>query len=341
MTSIIKTSVLRAAVLTAFDRGRYTVHFGTTPTGDDLAVVPASIVLDLGERDDDLLGAEPCSNCDGAGHVGAIAGEPNTFMGCTACMGFGVVKREVDTLWTVSREQAERLARHASPFHSDDHGAAVPAQDGHGCRGEDVAPVIKGMADVAADLRAKVQPLQAGDTVRVLKYWEGHVAPITKIEDDMIFLSHPGHGLGAFKPEEVERIAPAAPTPPAPGPLTSAEGLMRGDVLRVKVGREGSGEIKRVRALDGPRHVWEDGDDERSYHFDCYDFIGRPDADGWLPWSGGANPVGSAVVTVIFRDGQRLKAAGDILDPFWSIDSTGDGIDRFQIVDMPPLSGDA
>lgn len=112
MTSIIPTSVLRAAVLSAFDRGRYSVTFATTPAGDDLAVVPSAIILNLEEQDDDMLGSEPFE-------LFTEAEEQELRRDVVMAMS-GVISRDV----------AEKLAAFdiSQVFASDDHGPAVPAQ---------------------------------------------------------------------------------------------------------------------------------------------------------------------------------------------------------------------
>lgn len=53
MSYIIKLDDLRHAIARAVDLGRYTVQFGTEPVSGGVEVVPASITLDLRERDDD------------------------------------------------------------------------------------------------------------------------------------------------------------------------------------------------------------------------------------------------------------------------------------------------
>lgn len=126
MTSIIKTEVLRAAVVSAFDRGRYSVRFETQPTGADLAVVPSSITLDLGERDDDLFEdfSDELAKREGL--------EPRTVhFGYTMAPGLAekIARRNLEEALGLGADLlgAEAVAEAMEAFVSDDHGAAIPA----------------------------------------------------------------------------------------------------------------------------------------------------------------------------------------------------------------------
>lgn len=268
MTSIIKTSVLRAAVLSAFDLGRYTVQFGVNPSGDDLAVVPASIVLDLAERDDD-------------GFLDITLGETTS-----------------------------RVAR----LPHDDHGPAIPAQS------------VNTMADVAADLRGKPWPNAESDTI------------VERLND-------------TFSAQPVYDPRPA-PEPPV-GPLTSTEGLKVGDVLRVIWASKYGG---MLGASDGEVAVVKDLHQNvtsvrvsmptleggvESFDIDRFAYVGRPDADGWMDWPGGENPVGDALVEVDHRDEDWYSTGrASIWAKAWRHEAEERNIVRFRLIDTPPATSD-
>jgi hypothetical protein len=99
---------------------------------------------------------------------------------------------------------------------------------------------------------------------------------------------------------------------PTPGPLTSESVnlLVNGDLLRViehGMACAGPGDLMIVDdALDGlvfchkpndPDYVWQRIPSSR------FTFIGRPDADGWMLWSGGENPVPGQRVVLRLRSG--------------------------------------
>ena len=110
MTTIIDLNDLRHSINRALNLGRYTIVVKTAGAEQ----VPASITLDLLERDDDgfkwpveaeafpegmpsasrwatttELPPKPCGECDGKGHVGPIQGRADAVQGCTVCMGLG------------------------------------------------------------------------------------------------------------------------------------------------------------------------------------------------------------------------------------------------------------
>ena len=365
MTSIIQTSVLRAAVLSAFDRGRYQVQFGTAPAGDDIAVVPASINLDLAERDDDLLGAEPFELFTDA--------------------EVRELRREV------AAYQPESIV--AGMFGADDHGPAVPAQDGprvyeFALQGADCrfttpktldevqvghAPdmnafhaadwvhvydrvtrerrtlkrpaedkIVKGLADVAADLRGGVSrdPLEQA----LASVLEGHEGRISKPGEWRVWRD--GDGRARWERfTQFEAVDPAPVPPPAPGPLTSAEGLVRGDVLRCI--REGDGGMTEGRIVRIDRmHEWPGGHKEAvinglCWRHDRFAFVGRPDADGWMDWPGGENPVGEATIDYLMASGgPATQERAENLRWEWAMSGNGGDIVRFRLVDMPSLPSD-
>ena len=367
MTSIISTAVLRAAVLSAFDRGRYSVTFATTPAGDDLAVVPSAIILNLEEQDDDLLGS-------------------------------------ANDLWPelfTDAEERELRREVSEAFGADDHGPAVPAQDGPrvyefalqdaDCRfttpktldevqvghapdmnafhaadwvhvydrvtrerrtlkrpAED--KIVRGLADVAADLRdgAARDPLEQA----LASVLEGHEGRVSKPGEWRVWRD----GAGRVRWErfaQPEAVDPAPVPPPAPGPLTSADGLVRGDVLRIVQ----CGTILRFDSVvaDGEAYagqLWtflggHDAEPNAIFPIHQLAFVGRPDADGWMDFPGGENPVGDAMIEAEYDDGEKIRwpceasklgyaFSRDESHEFWD----GSSIVRFRLVDMPSLPSD-
>lgn len=320
MTSIISTAVLRAAVLSAFDRGRYKVHFGTAPAGDDIAVVPASICLDLGERDDDLMFFEK---------NGIITAEERL-------------------------EIADFIEQHGA----DDHGPAVPAQDGprvYEFAFQDAVPHYGFFPAELIDVTQNHAPdyvaasnadwVHVYDRVtrerRTLKR-PGADRIVKGLADVAADLRRPNTASGTAPTDNSLINAPvvAIHTPSAPGPLTSAEGLLRGDVLRCIRGVDeiAEGQIVRVQQM----HEWPGGHKEAiidglCWRHDRFAFVGRPDADGWMDWPGGENPVPGQSVFTLTLDCRPVQNASEDLD--WRADFSNP-IRRFRLVDLPALPYD-
>jgi hypothetical protein len=349
MTSIIPTAVLRAAVLSAFDRGRYQVHFGTAPAGDDIAVVPTSINLDLAERDDDLL------NCD--------------------------------TFELFTDAEAQELRREVSvAFAADDHGPTVPTDGWTLIRRSvntprDTGPIVYEFALQEAVAYNGFRPVRldaatqnhAPDYVAASNADWVHV--YDRVTRERRTLKRPGedrvvkvmadvaHGkssalcdavaaaLGddpAMRRAAVEAgyaslkdyVEAPAPAPvsvpaPAPGPLTSAEGLVRGDVVMCR-NKPTRAFVGRVAHISADRLAVEVvGRDRASFCnvSDC-SFIGRPDADGWMDWPGGENPVPGASVFTLTAACRAVQNKSEDLD--WSTSFTNP-IHRFRLVDLPAL----
>ena len=121
---------------------------------------------------------------------------------------------------------------------------------------------------------------------------------------------------------------------PTPGPLDSESVtlLVKGDLLRGPDGsvfkfdrpyeaidyhdRNGA----YLQRADGTEFVLKDGGGPKSQWFANLTFIGRPDADGWMPWSGGENPVPGQAVEVRLRNGHEYEGYSS---EQWSADWTG------------------
>ncbi|WP_313444560.1 hypothetical protein [Brevundimonas sp.] len=121
---------------------------------------------------------------------------------------------------------------------------------------------------------------------------------------------------------------------PTPGPLDSesVKLLVKGDLL----------------LLDG-QPVWflnlfmggiraDNGSDERisalpSYRFA---FIGRPDESGWIPWSGGENPVPGQRVSVRLRDGAETDPEPSNM-VFWRHQSRSFDVVSFRLAPTAPV----
>lgn len=309
MTSIIQTAVLRAAVLSAFDRGRYSVTFSTAPAGDDLAVVPSAIILNLEEQDDDLLGSERFE------------------------------------LFTEAEErELRREVREA--FGADDHGPAVPAQDGPRVYEFALQDAVAYNSFIPVQLDAATQN-HAPDYVAASNADWVHV--YDRMTRERRTLKRPTEDKIVKGLADVAADLRAKPVPmPAHGPLTSAEGLMRGDVLRIIQ----CGTILRFDAVIPEGETWagrfttylggHDGEPNAIFPIHQLAFVGRPDAEGWMGWPGGENPVGEAMVEYLMADagyGRSFRASG--LRWSWPMEwPRGGDIVRFRLVDMPSLPSD-
>jgi len=345
MTSIIQTSVLRAAVLSAFDRGRYQVQFGTAPAGDDIAVVPSSICLDLAERDDDLLGSttDPWPGIFTPEEEAQLA-EQMGALGRSICERFGI----------------------DAAFGADDHGPAVPAQDAPDSAtsymiqtGPSDQPGFSTMEEVVkvyefalqgADCRfttpKTLDEVQVGHAPDMNAF---HAADWVHVYDRVTrerrTLKRPGADRIIKGLADVAADLRGKPTPPAPGPLTSAEGLLRGDVLRCIRGIDEmpDDQIVRVQRM----HEWPGGHKEAiidglCWRHDRFAFVGRPGSDGWMDWPGGENPVGDAMVEVMHTEANwTSRGRASIWNKAWRHDTQGErDIVRFHLVDLPALPSD-
>lgn len=91
---------------------------------------------------------------------------------------------------------------------------------------------------------------------------------------------------------------------PTPGPLTSesVKLLVKGDLLRIDTGGA-LYRFLRTKASPSSLVIAEPiGGGLEGYYDRCrFAFIGRPDADGWMPWSGGENPVPGQKVEIRWR----------------------------------------
>lgn len=336
MTSIIKTSVLRAAVLSAFDLGRYHVRFETQPTGDDLAVVPASIVLDLAERDDDLFDAGTMSV---AAFVEAQMGHDDhgpavPAQGWTGDTGSGWKTPDPvcefktgpfaetgpriyefalqDAVFIHPPANLENISIGHSPridlAHAADwvHVYDRVTRERRTLKRPTDPVVVKGMADVAADLR--------GGPVR-----------------------------GAFGDGErgKEMFVPAADPMPPVGPLTSTEGLKAGDVVRCDRYWKS---ITTVEKCDG-KSVWcsdaKNGGGLWYLPEDGLAFVARPGV--WMPWEGGENPVPGFNVMCRYEDHPESgphASEGIIWAKPWAPFRPELNVAGFMVVDTPPATSD-
>lgn len=172
--------------------------------------------------------------------------------------------------------------------------------------------VLTGLRDVAADLRGKTYPEKAD--------------------------AHP-KGL------PVEPPFGCAALPPV-GPLTSTEGLKPGDVLSIG-GGPGQRALLRFVSVRPEGEVNFPGELNVEFigsgspginDFASFSFVGRPDADGWMTWAGGENPVPGARVAYRVGDDpdDDRTADSDMLD--WSAKPKYPkaAIIAFRIVDSPP-----
>lgn len=235
--------------------------------------------------------------------------------------------------------------------------------------------VLTGLRDVAADLR-KPRGRYVGEAITVTDF-RGIVGPgrVTEVNDAGTFFVVPDFayslndgqireaGAGPygdkgwcfyadqtadfgltleFVPFMAQRGAPVQPPfgcaalPPV-GPLTSTEGLKPGDVLfhadpdfgpvRFRNAMSRSVDVEAIRVPG--RGLAAD--------YSEFAFVGRPDADGWMTWAGGENPVPGARVDVRFPDmGVGTARSQDFRWDHKHTPADGGDIVAFRIVDTPP-----
>ena len=125
---------------------------------------------------------------------------------------------------------------------------------------------------------------------------------------------------------------------PTPGPLSGDDVklLVKGDLV-------GAGEL--IGTLKGVADGWgcativaPNGAEFSRILYKGFAFIGRPDADGWMPWSGGENPVPGVRVEVRYREkGQAVAVSGDEGALDWSRDGDPYDIIAFRLAPTAPV----
>lgn len=126
---------------------------------------------------------------------------------------------------------------------------------------------------------------------------------------------------------------------PKPGPL--AEGdvklLRRGDVL---LGPDGRLHLFDECCAGGFLTFLDNAAD--GYLATICTFIGRPDADGWMLWPGGKNPVPGVKVDVRFADGEQIDGKmSDSWGEWWvAADDPSDTIIEFRIPSLTAAAGE-
>lgn len=103
---------------------------------------------------------------------------------------------------------------------------------------------------------------------------------------------------------------------PTPGPLSAEDVklLRKGDLL-LALETTCNFFAGEVLTFEGPGPLSECMVNGMSWMASRFAFIGRPDADGWMPWSGGENPIGKYdVVEIKRRDGTRVIDAAHKFD---------------------------
>jgi hypothetical protein len=348
------------AVRVAFDRGRWVLTTGADGS-------PREITIDLAERDDDgfdwvdnsspgrLNAASPTDD-----HGPAIPAQDFTAGPLKAPAGpivYEFALQDVErpkndkALWIISLDSVsvrdapdEEAAESADWVHVYDR----VTRERRTLKRPPADRILTGLRDVAADLRRGMRvrhagPASNGDTASVLHVENGWAM----IQCDTV--ERPGLSpvdhlevVGTVRGAPVEPPFGCAPMPPV-GPLTSTDGLKAWDVLRVLDSYPTLGEVGalvRVAQIDGGKWIGVTHHNAGlpSWKADRFAFVARPGA--WMPWEGGENPVGQMDVRVIFKDGEHLTAAADILEPFWKNTTGDEAIDRYMVIDTPPAASD-
>lgn len=127
---------------------------------------------------------------------------------------------------------------------------------------------------------------------------------------------------------------------PTPGPLDSesVKLLVKGDLLRVvsdEVMPIGSVVTFAELDFDDTELRFAEGDG-LSWMIDRFAFIGRPDADGWMPWSGGKNPVPGQRVEVRLRDGAETDPEPSNM-VFWRHQNRSFDVIAFRLAPTAPV----
>ena len=128
---------------------------------------------------------------------------------------------------------------------------------------------------------------------------------------------------------------------PTPGPLSgeSVKLLVKGDLLRV-VSDEvmPAGSVVTFTELDfDETELRFDEGDGLSWFYDRFAFIGRPDESGWMPWSGGENPVPGTMVERKERSGDLVWCACLSDDLRWSHSGWDTDIIAFRLAPTAPV----
>lgn len=99
---------------------------------------------------------------------------------------------------------------------------------------------------------------------------------------------------------------------PAVGPLSA------GDLVQHVVAKN---MFRVIRRIDGEwPDVWLNmvGEPHQAHMADRWVFVGRPGPDGWIPWSGGENPVPEQRVDATLGVGSFTNCKSDVVGPFWA-----------------------
>jgi hypothetical protein len=142
--------------------------------------------------------------------------------------------------------------------------------------------------------------------------------------------------------------APLQPGTPISGENVSL--LRKGDLLRANsdepyaAGGWSSGDVLTFERMLGGYYiefVGRSGDADAG-HGERFTFIGRPEADGWITWAGGENPVPGKRVYARFRDGYEPSHTTPSEEWDWSHNSTdrqiakgADDIIAYRLASLP------
>lgn len=125
---------------------------------------------------------------------------------------------------------------------------------------------------------------------------------------------------------------------PTPGPLSGDDVklLVKGDLLLL----DGQ-PVRFINLFMGGIRA-DDGSDKRisALPVERFAFIDRPDADGWMPWSGGENPVPGQMVEVKWRNGRVFIGPSDDVALFdWRhmVLASGSDIIAFRLAPTAPV----
>jgi len=131
---------------------------------------------------------------------------------------------------------------------------------------------------------------------------------------------------------------------PTPGKaLESVKLLRKGDLLRIVCDdcwggiEPKKGQVVSVADHDGEKFIGLVGLQQGNVGWKAsrFSFIGRPDADGWIAWTGGENPVPEIAVDVMTRSGHVIKDVGPSQpngDVSWSHPAEGASNDTADII---------
>lgn len=318
---MIDLNDLRHSINRALNLGRYQIVVKTAG-GEQ---VPASITLDLLERDDDLFGLLDADSLE------RVIDRVNTALDAEDDHGPTIPAQ----LKSVLRGQFPDPSPRIYEFAVDEMERSFSGRH---------IPLENVMLTDAPNWKAAV----AADWVHVFDRVTRERRTLKRPEPDAVLkgLSDVAADLRAKRGDPVE--PPFGCYTPPVGPLTSVEGLKVGDVLRVIDGGGymraneivtlcGIGDFPISNGGGRVKVSWGGG----NWCPNRFAFVARPGV--WMPWSGGENPVPGMRVKVLHRDDDVIEAvSGEGAASDWTheLEPQPGDIVSYMVIDTGKASSD-